>query len=896
MKTNKSKYQKLIRSLTLLTLVLAMVSECRADVGVNILSVDVDDELGFPRIEANVSVISANASQCFLTADNFSVLEDQVQQDILSIDCTEAGGLQTDIVIVFDDTGSMFQEIATMQEKATEFVTDIVNAQIDARFALISFKDVPRPVLDLTSNVNEFQQAVNSLFASSGGDRPEAALDAVVGGMQDLDFRPEALRVFMIITDAPTHYRGDGTLFSSFLIHEVAAIVNNQRGSVFVVSPDFENERAFTNNEGKEQSSEADSRLESVNPEADLRFLAEQTGGLWLDINSSSDFSIIIEQIIQALQAIYTITWDSSVPATGLQRDVCITIDDPLEGTGMDCGSYLTPPQNDDFADRVELMNTLAFNSIVTTNRSSTKEDGEPNHAGNEGGSSLWFEWTAPTAGIYAFHTFQFDGPDTLLAVYKGTQLSQLQEIGSSDDSPDLAFTAPSKSLVRFSAQAGETFVVAVDGKNGSEGQFTLWYYNLSFDQFEMPYQLVGLEDGLQLMNIGATSQAGEPSILNDPPDHSLWFEWTAPLNAPMRLALDASSALPPFSTRPALGAVYTGNSIESLTLVESVRGSALDFDAVQGTTYRIQFDGVSSEYIFSGVSLSPHPANDFWYEPFNLTGDSGTYSNSNVGATADTGEPHHAGIEPENSVWFDYDSRTSQGWFSLLVEHNADQSRTAAYEGRTLNSYRNVAAGEALEDSYFNEVAIFFRPSETTYNFAVDSAAPGAEYTVSWRLDDDKEDDAYEDNDTPEEAVDITGTSNDTLRYLVHRDNDYFIASVPAFSDFHAAILFDDASGDLDLSLFKVEGGSSTMVDSSSSTDSGVEEVSYSNTTAQSAVVRVLVSGDENDFYSLRVATPSSDAAVIDVLLGTSPSDSLFDFNSDSIIDAADIRSPRVP
>src|SRR2546425_3684733 len=28
----------------------------------------------------------------------------------------------------------------------------------------------------------------------------------------------------------------------------------------------------------------------------------------------------------------------------------------------------------------------------------STKESGEPNHAGNAGGSSIWYRWTAPTA------------------------------------------------------------------------------------------------------------------------------------------------------------------------------------------------------------------------------------------------------------------------------------------------------------------------------------------------------------------------------------------------------------------------------------------------------------------------------------------------------------------
>src|SRR5262245_43600092 len=50
-------------------------------------------------------------------------------------------------------------------------------------------------------------------------------------------------------------------------------------------------------------------------------------------------------------------------------------------------------PANDNFASPLVLFNTLLTNTVNANNQNGTKELGEPNHAGNAGGRSVWWMW-----------------------------------------------------------------------------------------------------------------------------------------------------------------------------------------------------------------------------------------------------------------------------------------------------------------------------------------------------------------------------------------------------------------------------------------------------------------------------------------------------------------------
>jgi hypothetical protein len=78
-------------------------------------------------------------------------------------------------------------------------------------------------------------------------------------------------------------------------------------------------------------------------------------------------------------------------------------------------------PGNDLFANAP----TLATDNGVVTGASynATKETGEPNHAGNTGGKSVWWKWNASFTGVATVDTHG-SGFDTLLGVYTGTEFS----------------------------------------------------------------------------------------------------------------------------------------------------------------------------------------------------------------------------------------------------------------------------------------------------------------------------------------------------------------------------------------------------------------------------------------------------------------------------------------
>src|SRR5205814_2055031 len=87
-------------------------------------------------------------------------------------------------------------------------------------------------------------------------------------------------------------------------------------------------------------------------------------------------------------------------------------------------------PRNNDFASAFTIARPSSVSSItfVANNVDATKETGEPNHAGNAGGKSVWWNWTAPDNNSVTFTT-KGSGFDTLLAVYTGASVSALTAV-----------------------------------------------------------------------------------------------------------------------------------------------------------------------------------------------------------------------------------------------------------------------------------------------------------------------------------------------------------------------------------------------------------------------------------------------------------------------------------
>src|SRR5439155_26215815 len=124
-------------------------------------------------------------------------------------------------------------------------------------------------------------------------------------------------------------------------------------------------------------------------------------------------------------------------------------------------------PPNDDLASATVLVGNIG--STNGFNFYATKENGEPNHAGNAGGSSLWYRWTAPATGPATF-TALGSGLDTLLAAYTGSRVRRLTLVASNDD----ATAGLLQSQLSFDATAGVLYYIALDGYGGDAGPVTL--------------------------------------------------------------------------------------------------------------------------------------------------------------------------------------------------------------------------------------------------------------------------------------------------------------------------------------------------------------------------------------------------------------------------------------
>ncbi len=126
----------------------------------------------------------------------------------------------------------------------------------------------------------------------------------------------------------------------------------------------------------------------------------------------------------------------------------------------------IVPPENDLF-DSASIFAPGA-NRVTGTNVYATREPEEPNHAGEPGGGSVWWRWTAPFDGGVVLDTRGSDF-DTLLAVYTGSALADIRAVAANDDMPNSR-----QSQATFSATSKTVYHIVVDGYNGAQGAITL--------------------------------------------------------------------------------------------------------------------------------------------------------------------------------------------------------------------------------------------------------------------------------------------------------------------------------------------------------------------------------------------------------------------------------------
>lgn len=245
------------------------------------------------------------------------------------------------------------------------------------------------------------------------------------------------------------------------------------------------------------------------------------------------------------------------------------------------------PPLNDDFENAFVISNRI--DTAFSSTSCATGEPDEPDHPGTRATNSVWFRWTAPYSGSVVMTT-EGSSLDTVMEVYRGTNLASLVSVRGNDDDGQ-----KQTSRVTFSAASNTTYHIAVAGYTNSQGGVALNINPGGNDFFANFLTLAGSSGTVAGRNTTARREAGEPGFPGGNGTNSVWFCGQVPLGGLLRFDTEGSN----FDT---LLAVYTGSRITNLVLVASDNDSGtnktsrLYFQAEAGTNYWVVVDGVNGQ------------------------------------------------------------------------------------------------------------------------------------------------------------------------------------------------------------------------------------------------------------------------------------------------------------
>jgi Divergent InlB B-repeat domain len=440
--------------------------------------------------------------------------------------------------------------------------------------------------------------------------------------------------------------------------------------------------------------------------------------------------------------------------ASGLEFDAVagttyrIAVDGEAGSLGLSLLEIQGRPANDDFA-APEVLSPAPM-TAGGINRLATRQAGEPNHAGDAGGHSVWFSWTPSSSGPVDVSACGYTREiDTLLAVYTGSDVGALTPVASNDDVPgpppnQLCESSRGNSEVVFDAVAGTTYRIAVDGKGGSVGRFGLAFERApGNDDFSAPQALsAGLPAYGNAVTKLATEQAGEPNHAGNAGGHSVWFTWTPSSSGQVAISTCAYDG----GLDPAV-AVYTGPAVDSLTPVVSAvddppgtcrsAGSEAQFSAVAGTAYRIAVDGKDGSTGGFQLILEGVARNDDFDQPTSLGGGlpSRNFFASDWFATKQAGEPDHAGNAGGASVWFKWTAPVSAE-VSLDTCGSGFDTLLGVYTGSTVDALTSIAANDDAGGRCSPRSKVGFAAvANTTYRIAVDGK-DGAQGSIRLNID----------------------------------------------------------------------------------------------------------------------------------------------------------------
>ena len=324
---------------------------------------------------------------------------------------------------------------------------------------------------------------------------------------------------------------------------------------------------------------------------------------------------------------------------------------------------------NDNFASAQVISGNSG--SVTGSTAGATRQSGEPNHAWNVGGASIWYAWTAPASGTYTFDTVG-SSFDTLLAIYIGSSVNNLALVAGNDDSGNGITGA-----VSFAAIAGTTYRIAIDGHNGVVG--------------------------------------------------SAHLNWVANNAAP------SVTSFVPNSGDPGTAVVLNGANFTGVTSVQ-FNGTPAALNATSPTELTVTVpSGASSGFITvttpAGVATSPvaftvsaAPGNDTFANAAAFPGNFGTVIGNNIGATKESGEPNHGDNPGGKSVWWNW-TAPATAQYLISTKGSSFDTLLAVYSGNSVATLTAYGSNDNNAADGTTSAVTLNATAGAVYHIAVDGA-----------------------------------------------------------------------------------------------------------------------------------------------------------------------------
>jgi Ca-activated chloride channel homolog len=217
-----------------------------------------------------------------LDQSNFDVLDDKVEQQILSFNTTDA---PISVGLIFDSSGSMSDKIQKSKEAALQFF-QTSNPQDE--FMVIDFNERPNLVSGFTSRFQNLQDRL--LFVKAGGRT--ALLDAIYLGMEEMKKATTDRKALLVISDG-------GENHSRYTVRDIKRMVKESDVQIYAIG-------VFEPLSSRDRTPE-----EAAGPSL-LSDLAAMTGGRMFAVEDPDELPDIAEKISIELRNEYVIGYKPS--------------------------------------------------------------------------------------------------------------------------------------------------------------------------------------------------------------------------------------------------------------------------------------------------------------------------------------------------------------------------------------------------------------------------------------------------------------------------------------------------------------------------------------------------------------------------------------------------------